>query len=150
MTDAHTIANSLRLAKGSAIDAALLAEQGSRNAAHLAGQALGQAIRAIATSEGMRIEPSDTHEIDKIVRRIPGENTEKKNLSPLVWLEAYATSFRYTLPSGEVPVSPEAGKLAHTIREIRALVERLALRFGADLSDESSAARDTRPIRSDI
>jgi hypothetical protein len=150
MTDALTIANSLRLAKGCASDAAILAGQGPRNAAHLAAQAIEQAMRAIAASEGVQIKPSDAHRLDKIFRRIPKENTEKKNLSSLLWLEAYATSFRYPLPSGEVPASPEPGKLAHAIREIRALVERLAVRFGADLEDDDSPARDPRPIRSQL
>jgi HEPN domain-containing protein len=151
MTDALTIASSLRLAKGCAIDAAILAEQGSRNAAYLAAQALEQAIRAIATSEGVQIKPADAHRLDKIFRRIPKENTEKqKNLVSLVWLEAYATSFRYPLPSGEVPAPPERGKLAHAVREIRALVERLAVRFGVDLEDDDSPARDPRPIRSQL
>ena len=150
MTDPLTIANSLRLAKGCVIDAATLAEQGSRNATHLAGQALEQALRAIATSEGVNVNPADAHELDKIARRIPKENTEHKNLSSLLWLAAYATSFRCTLPSGEVPASPEAGKLAHAIREIRALIERLAVRFGVDLDDDESAARDARPIRSQL
>jgi HEPN domain-containing protein len=150
MTDPLTIANSLRLAKGCVIDAATLAEQGSRNAAHLAEQALQQAIRAIAASEGVNINPADAHEQDEIVRRIPKENSENKNLSSLLWLAAFATSYRYTLPSGEVPASPEAGKLGHAIREIRALIERLAVRFGVDLDDDESAARDARPIRSQL
>lgn len=71
MAEAITIANALRLAAGCFRDARLLAEQGSRNAAYMAEQGLEQIIRAIATSEGMHIERSDAHQLDKTVRRIP-------------------------------------------------------------------------------
>ena len=83
MADAHTIANSLRLAKGCATDAAILADQGSRNAAYLAEQALEQAIRAVATSEGMHIERADAHQLDKVVRRFPADNPAKSALASL-------------------------------------------------------------------
>jgi hypothetical protein len=147
MADAHTIANSLRLAKGCATDAAILADQGSRNAAYLAEQALEQAIRAVATSEGMHIERADAHQLDKVVRRFPADNPAKSALASLVWLEAYATTFRYTLPSGQVPKSPEAGKLANSIKEIVALIDRPSAHFGIDMDDENSAAVNVQPMR---
>jgi hypothetical protein len=148
MADAHTIANSLRLAKGCARDAAILAGQGSRNAAYLAEQALEQLIRTIATSEGLHIERSDAHQLDKVVRRFPADHPVKQALASLTWLEAYATTFRYTLPSGNVPRSADPTKLANAIREIAGLVERLSAGFGVDLGDESSVAQNPQPMRS--
>jgi hypothetical protein len=78
MGDASTIANELRLAHGCITDAKLLAETGSRNAAYLSEQALEQVIRAFATSEGMHIERSDAHQLDKVVRRFPAVHAEKR------------------------------------------------------------------------
>ena len=59
----------------------------------------------------------------------------------------YATTFRYTLPSGQVPRSPESGKLANAIKEIVALIERLSAHFGIDMNNENSAALNVHPMR---
>lgn len=105
--DKRTIANALRLANGCVADAATLWAAGSRNAAYLGEQALEQVVRALATSEKIHIERHDAHQLDKIVRRFPDEHSEKAALKSLVWLEAYATTFRYASPSGKIPKSPD-------------------------------------------
>ncbi len=148
MVDALTIANAIRLAKGCARDAALLVQQGSRNAAYLAEQALEQVVRAVATSEGLHIERADAHQLDKVVRRFPDTQPEKAAIASLTWLEAYATTFRYTLPSGQLPRSPDAAKLAGAIAAIEELIDRLALAFGIEIEDESSVAKRPAPLRS--
>jgi HEPN domain-containing protein len=147
MADALTIANAIRLAKGCARDAALLTQQGSRNAAYLAEQALEQVVRAIATSEGLHIERADAHQLDKVVRRFPDDQIEKKMIESLTWLEAYATTFRYTLPSGRLPTSPDATKLASAVEAIDALIDRVASAFGVDIDHESSPAKHAGPLR---
>jgi HEPN domain-containing protein len=106
MSDNQTIASALRLANGCIRDARLLAETGSRNAAYLGEQAIEQVIRALATSEAIHIERNDAHQLDKVVRRFPDNHAEKAALKSVVWLEAYATTFRYTLPSGQIPRAP--------------------------------------------
>jgi HEPN domain-containing protein len=125
----------------------LLAQQGSRNAAYLAEQALEQVIRAIAMSEGLHIERADAHQLDKVVRRFPEAQSEKAVIASLTWLEAYATTFRYTLPSGRMPSSPDAEKLEGAIKAIDNLTDRLALSFGIDVEDASSPAKHTGPLR---
>lgn len=147
MADALAIANALRLAKGCVRDAALLAQQGSRNSAYLAEQALEQVIRAIATSEGFHIERADAHQLDKVVRRFPEDQPEKQVIASLVWLEAYATTFRYTLPSGQLPRSPDAAKLAKAIETVDELIGRLFSAFDVSIDDDKAPAKRIGPLR---
>jgi hypothetical protein len=146
MADAWTIANALRLAAGCARDASVLLSSHSRNAAYLGEQALEQIIRALATSEGLHIERHDAHQLDKTVRRFPDAHAEKAALSKLVWLEAYATTFRYTLPSGRIPKAPDEAKVAQAISGVHELVLRAAGHFGVELDKDSPAAR-VAPMR---
>ncbi|TPL95241.1 HEPN domain-containing protein [Mesorhizobium sp. B2-3-12] len=147
MSDHWTIASALRLANGCIRDAHVLAESGSRNAAYLSQQAIEQVIRALATSEAIHIERHDAHQLDKIVRRLPDDHAEKTALQSLVWLEAYATTFRYTLPSGQIPRAPDKVKLQKAIDDITNLILRLAAHFKIDLGDESKPAQTVAPMR---
>lgn len=145
--DRKTIANALRLAFGCARDARLLSETGSRNAAYLAEQALEQVVRAIATSETIHIERPDAHQLDKFVRRLPDTHPEKSSLHALSWLEAYATTFRYTSPSGAIPKAPDPARLQAAIADIAALIDRVSTHFGIDLQDEGAPAALSAPMR---
>jgi HEPN domain-containing protein len=147
MSDQWTIASALRLANGCIQDAHILAASGSRNAAYLSQQSIEQIIRALATSEAIHIERHDAHQLDKIVRRFPDDNAEKTALKSLVWLEAYATTFRYTLPSGQIPRAPEKAKLLKAIEDISNLILRVAGHFKVDLGDESKPAQTAMPMR---
>lgn len=147
MVEAKTIANGLRLANGCINDVRVLSQAGSRNAAYLAEQALEQIIRSLATSEGLHIERHDAHQLDKIVRRFPEEHPEKAALSQLVWLEAYATTFRYTSPSGQIPKMPSAERLEQALQSLAAVLERVVRHFGVDLSDDAIPARTILPMR---
>ena len=146
--EARTIANALRLAKGCIDDARNLCNSGSRNAAYLAEQALEHLIRALATSENMHIERHDAHQLDKLLRRFPDDHSEKKALNSLTWLEAYATTFRYTTPSGQIPKTPDAVRLRSAIDAIDALVGRAAEHFGVSIEVASEPARRVDPMRS--
>lgn len=145
--DHKTIANALRLAQGCLDDARLLAASGSRNAAYLGEQALEQLIRALATSEGLHIERSDAHQLDKVTRRFPDDHPEKATLKSLVWLEAYATTFRYTLPSGQIPQTPDQARLNGAIDELAKLIERVANHFGVVLQSAEAPAQTIAPMR---
>jgi HEPN domain-containing protein len=147
IAERKTIANALRLAAGCLRDARLLSASGSRNAAYLAEQGVEQVVRAIATSENIHIERHDAHQLDKFVRRLPATHPEKAALGALVWLEAYATTFRYTAPSGRIPPAPETSKLNEAIVHASSLVERVAVHFGVNLEDESPA-NSTKPMQS--
>lgn len=144
--EARTVANALRLADGCANDARMLLNSGSRNAAYLAEQALEQIIRALATSEGLHIERQDAHQLDKVVRRFPDEHPEKTVLNGLVWLEAYATTFRYTTPSGQIPKTPDASRLDQAIDGIANLIKRTADHFQTELKGDRPAGVVT-PMR---
>lgn len=147
MSDQWTIASALRLANGCISDASILAASGSRNAAYLSQQAIEQIIRALATSEAIHIERHDAHQLDKIVRRFPDDHVEKTALKSLVWLEAYATTFRYTLPSGQIPRAPDKAKLRKAMDDIASLILRVAGHFKVDLGDESKPAQTVMPMR---
>lgn len=147
MSDHRTIASALRLANGCIRDARLLAESGSRNAAYLSEQAIEQVVRALATSEAIHIERHDAHQLDKIVRRFPDDHAEKTALKSVVWLEAYATTFRYTMPSGQIPRAPDEAKLRDAIDDISNLISRVAEHFGIDLGDETKPAQLVAPMR---
>ena len=147
MADAQTIANALRLARGCVEDARTLAATGSRNAAYLCEQAPERLIRAVATSEGLHIERQDAHQLDKVVRRFPASNVEKAALLSLTWLEAYATTFRYTLPSGGIPKSPDPARLDAAIMSIQDMIHRVSARFEVDLEKLNSPAGTTAPLR---
>lgn len=147
MADAVTIANALRLADGCIRDARSLADQGSRNAAYMAEQGLEQIIRAIATSEQIHIERADAHQLDKTVRRFPADNAVKSALTSLVWLEAYATAFRYTTPSGRIPPAPPAARLSEAIEGAALLLNRIVAHFDVDLAEENAPARRVSPMR---
>jgi HEPN domain-containing protein len=147
MSDQWTIASALRLANGCIRDAHVLAASGSRNSAYLSQQAIEQIIRALATSEAIHIERHDAHQLDKIVRRFPDNHAEKAALKSLVWLEAYATTFRYTLPSGQIPRAPDKAKLQKAIDDISDLILRTAGHFKVDLGDESKPAQVVTPMR---
>lgn len=147
MSDHRTIASALRLADGCIRDARLLAKSGSRNAAYLSEQAIEQVVRALATSEAIHIERHDAHQLDKIVRRFPDGHAEITALKSVVWLEAYATTFRYTLPSGQIPRAPDKAKLQKAIDDISNLILRVARHFGVDLGDETKPAQMVAPMR---
>lgn len=148
MVEARSIANGLRLASGCLTDAHTLQRAGSRNAAYLAEQALEQIIRSLATSERLHIERHDAHQLDKVVRRLPDDHPEKASLNALVWLEAYATSFRYTSPSGQIAKVPSATTLTQALNSIDELLERVVGHFGVDLASDTSSARTVEPMRS--
>lgn len=145
--EAKTIANALRLADGCIKDARILFRSGSRNAAYLAEQALEQVIRALATSENIHIERHDAHQLDKVARRFPDEHSEKAALNGLTWLEAYATTFRYTTPSGQIPKTPDAARMEKAIEAIDALIGRVAAHFSVDLKTDSTPAGAVNPMR---
>jgi HEPN domain-containing protein len=147
MSDQWTIASALRLASGCIRDARLLAGSGSRNAAYLSEQALEQVVRALATSEAIHIERHDAHQLDKVIRRFPEDNTEKSALKSFAWLEAYATTFRYPSPSGRIPPAPDKLRLEEAVDGISKLILRVAGHFDVDLMDEAKPAKTIAPMR---
>lgn len=147
MIEAKTIANGLRLASGCLADARTLVQSGSRNAAYLAEQCLEQIVRSLATSEGLHIERHDAHQLDKVVRRFPDDHPEKEALNGLVWLEAYATTFCYTSPSGQIPKTPSVERLNQALDALAQLQERVVAHFGVELNSDGSPAKSVPPMR---
>ncbi|MDX8492668.1 hypothetical protein RFN29_13900 [Mesorhizobium sp. VK22B] len=68
-------------------------------------------------------------------------------MKSLTWLEAYATTFRYPSPSGQIPRTPDKLKLGEAIDDISKLILRVAAHFEVDLTDESKPAKAVVPMR---
>jgi len=114
----------------------------------LLGQAAEQLVRAIATSEDIHIPRADSHQLDKIVRQIPKENPFTDAMNSVIWLEAYATTFRYPTSTGRIPAAPDPVKLKRAAEQIKAILEDLCLAFGFDFDDTpASGVRKPQPIR---
>ncbi len=147
MSDIRVIAASLRLAHGCIRDARALHAEGSRNAAYLAQQGAEQIVRALATSESIHIERHDAHQLDKTTRRFPAENSALAELRSIVWLEAYATAFRYPTGTGRIPASPDHARLSAAIAAMDGLLLRAAGHFGVVLDDLDEPAGTSAPMR---
>ena len=63
---------------------------------------LQKLIRAVLTSE--KVHAGVRHQLDEMVAAIPDENPIKPRLLALQHLSTYATSYRYTTPTGRIPV----------------------------------------------
>jgi HEPN domain-containing protein len=135
------------LALGCLSDARILAETGSRNAAYLTEQALEHLIRAIATSEGLHIQRSDAHLLDKTLRRIPSEQPLLARMNELSWLEAFATSYRYPTPAGRIAQTLESSKVLKSVEQLEGLVYEASSSFAVDLTDPEQPAGNAHAIR---
>ncbi|MGX5803739.1 hypothetical protein ACWGS9_21190 [Bradyrhizobium sp. Arg314] len=85
--------------------------------------------------------------MDKVIRRFPEGNAEKPALKSFLWLEAYATTFRYPSPSGRIPPAPNKQKLQEAIDGISKLIVRVASHFEVDLADDTKPAMVVAPMR---
>jgi hypothetical protein len=68
------------------------------SAIYLCEQAAEKLIRAVLTSE--KVHAGVRHQLDEMVSLIPEENPIKPRLRELQQLSTYATSYRYTTPTG--------------------------------------------------
>lgn len=143
------IASHLRLACEAHGGARLLQSAGNRNAAYLAEQSVEQIVLAIAQAESVHFPRSVQHQLDTMVRAFPEANPFRDRLRALVWLEAYATTFRYPRTRGGLPASPPPDRLASALDQLASLISEVAIHFDVDLgADAADPAAHSRPPRS--
>lgn len=139
------IANLLRIAREDLEGARVLNARGNRNAIYLCEQAAEKIIRAVLTSE--KIHAGVRHQLDEMVGLIPDENPIKLRLRALQHLGAYATSFRYTTPTGRIPTDPPTQDVDAIAKTIEATLIEAAEQFGVDLAAVDKPAARCSPIR---
>jgi HEPN domain-containing protein len=141
----RVIANLLRIAREDLEGARVLNARGNRNAIYLCEQAAEKIIRAVLTSE--KIHAGVRHQLDEMVGLVPDENPIKPRLRALQHLSTYATSYRYTTPTGRIPADPPTEDVEATAKTIEATLIEAAARFGVDLAAVDKPAAASSPIR---
>lgn len=139
------IANLLRIAREDLEGARTLNMSGNRNAIYLCEQAAEKLIRAVLTSE--KIHAGVKHQLDEMVGLIPDENPIKPRLRALQHLATYATSYRYTTPTGRIPADPSAEDVDAAVKSIEATLNEVARWFGVDLQAVDKPAAKISPTR---
>src|SRR5213594_950967 len=109
----------------------MLNVQRNRNAIYLCEQAAEKLIRVVLTSE--KIHAGVRHQLDEMVAAIPDENPLKLRLQALQHLSTYATSYRYTTPTGRIPADPPAADVDAAVNAIEGILRDLATRFDVEL-----------------
>jgi HEPN domain-containing protein len=141
----RVIANLLRIAREDLEGARTLNMSGNRNAIYLCEQAAEKLIRAVLTSE--KIHAGVKHQLDEMVGLIPDENPIKPRLRALQHLATYATSYRYTTPTGRIPADPSAEDVDAAVKSIEATLNEVARWFGVDLQAVDKPAAKISPMR---
>jgi HEPN domain-containing protein len=141
----RVIANLLRIAREDLEGARMLNARGNRNAIYLCEQAAEKIIRAVLTSE--KVHAGVRHQLDEMVGLVPDENPIKPRLRVLQHLSTYATSYRYTTPTGRIPTDPPTAEVETTAQLIEASLLEAAGRFGVDLAAVDKPAATSAPIR---
>jgi HEPN domain-containing protein len=141
----RVIANTLRIAREDLEGARMLNAQRNRNAIYLCEQAAEKLIRAVLTSE--KIHAGVRHQLDEMVAAIPSENPIKDRLQALQHLSTYATSYRYTTPTGRIPADPPATDVDATVKAIEGILRDVAAHFGVQLDATDKPAVNSSPIR---
>jgi HEPN domain-containing protein len=141
----RVIANLLRIAREDLDGARLLNARANRNSIYLCEQAAEKLIRAVLTSE--KIHAGTRHQLDEMVSLVPDENPIKPRLRQLQHLSAYATSYRYTTPTGRIPSDPPVTEVEATASNIETTLVEVARRFGVALDAVDQPAANSSPIR---
>ena len=145
MSAERVIANLLRIAREDLEGARTLNASKNRNAIYLCEQAAEKIIRAVLTSE--KIHAGVRHQLDEMVKVIPDENPLKPKLAALQHLSTYATSYRYTTPTGRIPDDPPPKDVEATAKLVEIALNDAAQRFGVDLDAIDQPATTSSPIR---
>lgn len=137
------VASFLRLANEDYKAALLLSNMGNNNAAYHAQQAVEKIALCLLTAENIYQNPREaSHQIDVFVRKLPDDNSFKSRLQPLVFLQAFASTFRYPKStSGRMSRIEKTHdpKVKAAIQEISSLIDDLSDHFQVNLAFESDA-----------
>ena len=145
MSAERVIANTLRLAQAD-LDAAKLLHAGkNRYAIYHCEQAAEKIIKAVLTSEG--VHANIKHLLDEMVKQVPDANPLKPLLKQIEHLAAYATTYRYASPSGNIKPAPDDATLLADVARLQAALSATATAFGVDLTKQDLPARTAKPVR---
>lgn len=135
MSAERVIANTLRLAQADLDAAKLLSAGKNRYAIYHCEQAAEKVIKAVLTSEG--VHANIKHLLDDMVKQVPEANPLKPLLKQVEHLAAYATTYRYASPSGNIKPVPDDATLEADIASVQVALSATATAFGVELSEIS-------------
>lgn len=141
------IANTLRIAREDLTGARQLAATGNRNAIYLCEQAAEKVILAVLTSENILVRRDEHHQLGRQADKVPDDNPLKEVLQAMGDLTPYATTFRYTKPSGLIPEGPSMDVFNELSEKVESALNDVAARFGVDLDRKDTPAARSSPIR---
>jgi HEPN domain-containing protein len=108
-------------------------------------QAAEKVIKAVLTSEG--VHANIKHLLDDMVEQVPDANPLKPLLKQVEHLAAYATTYRYAMPSGRIKPAPDEAAIQADIAGVHAALSATAAAFGVDLSKHDQPAKTAKPFR---
>lgn len=145
--DLH-IANHLRLADEDLKAAQVLIKAGNRFGAYHAEQAAEKILLALITSEQTHVERKDAHRLDVLRDKLPDENPFKARFQSLVYLTAYATTFRYPKEGGRLPAQPSEEEIDEGVAKIKSILDDAVKHFGVDINaSDNFPAKNSAPPR---
>jgi HEPN domain-containing protein len=139
------IANTLRLAHEDLEAAEMLAAAKNRNDADHAQQAAEKILLALLTSEDIKAERRSSHRLDVLRDLLPEDNAFKRRFSSLVFLTAYAMTYRYPKDAGRRPARAGRDELDRARTSLRTILDDVAGHFGVTLT-----ASETVPATSSV
>jgi HEPN domain-containing protein len=145
MSAERVIANTLRLAQADLDAAKLLSAGKNRYAIYHCEQAAEKVIKAVLTSEG--VHANIKHLLDDMVKQVPEANPLKPLLKQVEHLAAYATTYRYASPSGNIKPVPDDATLEADIASVQVALSATATAFGVELSEQDQPAKSAKPVR---
>ncbi len=82
-----------------------------------------------------------------MVADVPDTNPLKPFLKQVEHLAAYATTYRYAGPTGNIKPAPDEPALEANIASVEASLLAAAKAFGVDLSKQDLPAKTAKPVR---
>lgn len=82
-----------------------------------------------------------------MVKQVPDANPLKPLLKQVEHLAAYATTYRYASPSGNIKPAPDDRTLEADIASVQAALSATAAAFGVELNKQDQPAKTAKPVR---
>jgi hypothetical protein len=147
---AQVIANRIRMANLYLHDARTLKGSGSRTSSYCLFMAAELTLLAALTAEELPTGSRQTqHQLGAMIDLLPDENPAKPTFRQVEGLTAYATTFRYTTPSGRIPPEMSDADFIAASRKVETLIAACAKWFRVPNLDlkAQEVAGNIRPIR---
>lgn len=134
---AKKIGSQIWLANNFLSDARLLHASGSRNAVNQLFYAVEAALIAVMTAEGIHIGRQHQHQLGAILDDLPDDNPLKPGFREVEVLTAYATTYRYATPGGNIPRAPDPDDLDRWQETASRLIETITRHFGVTVTPDA-------------